>query len=109
MPPGFEHAAARRRRVAIIFFRAKRAVLLRLRKRRRVEHHGVERAAFFRQPPQPVKRVAVNKIVRRRVEAVQREIALAPFEIFFREIQARRPRARLGRADGKAAGVGETI
>ena len=81
--------------LAVIFFRAERAVFLRLRKRRRVEHHGVERAAFLRQPPQPVERVAVNEIVRRRVEAVQREIASAPFEIFFREIEAGRPRARL--------------
>ena len=84
-------------------------MLLRLRKRRRVEHHGVERAAFLRQPPQPVERVAVNEIVRRRVEAVQREVAPAPFEIFFREIEARRPRAGFGRANREAAGVGEAI
>ena len=94
---------------AVIFFRAERAVLLRLRKRRRVKHDGVERAAFLRQPPQPVECVAVNEIMRRRVEAVPREIAFAPFEIFFREIKARRPRARIGRAHGKAAGVGETV
>ena len=47
--------------------------------------------------------------MRRRVEAVQREVAPAPFQIFFREVEARHPRAGLGRTHGEAAGVGETI
>ena len=67
---------------SVILFRAEYTVFLRLRKRRRIERHRVERAPLLRQPPQPVERVAVNEIVRRRVEAVQREVAPSPFEIF---------------------------
>ena len=94
---------------AKIFFRTESAVFLRLRKRRRIEHDGVECAAFLRQPPQPVNGVAINKIVLRWINPIQNKIAFAPFQIFFREIKARRPRARLGRADREAAGVGKAI
>ena len=79
----FQHRQRGGHEVAEIFLHAEHAVFLRLRKRRRIKHDGVERAAFLRQPPQPVERVAVNKIMRRRVEAIQREIAFAPLEIFF--------------------------
>src|SRR5208283_2150513 len=67
------------------------------------------RAPFLRQPPQPVERVAVNEIVRRRVKAVQREIAPSPCEIFFREIEACRFRARPRRANREAAGVSKAV
>ena len=94
---------------AVIFFGTEGPVFLGLGKRGRIEHHGVERAALFGEPPQPVEGIAVNEIVRRRVEPVQGEVAPAPFEIFFGEVKAGGVRARPGRAHGKAAGVGEYI
>ncbi len=79
---------------AVILFRLERAALLRLREGGRIEDDQVEHPAFFREPPQPIERVAVNEIVRRRVKSVQLEIAPAPSEIFFGKVQAGDARAR---------------
>ena len=81
--PGLEDGQSGGHEPAVILFGTERAVLLRLRERRRVEDDGVKRAPFFRQPPQPVEGIAVDEIVRRRIQAVPGEVALAPLEIFF--------------------------
>src|SRR6185369_15660022 len=58
---------------------------------------------------QPVKGVAVNELVSSGIEFVGSEIAFAPFEILFGKIDAGRPRACVGGANGEAAGIGEGV
>src|ERR1043165_9678023 len=67
----------------IMFFRLKHAALLGARERRRVKDDRVEEALLTGQTPEPLKHVAMQKVVARRVDLVEGKIALAPLKIFF--------------------------
>ena len=53
--------------------------------------------------------IALNEIMRRGVEVVEREIPPGPVEIFCRKVNIDRAPARLCRADRETAGVGEGV
>src|SRR5258708_21473599 len=75
----------------------------------RAKNTGVEPSSFFRGPPQPVEGVAVNELVPRRINLVEEKIAPAPFEVFFREVEARDTRPRFCGANGKTTSISEGV
>ena len=82
-PAGFQDWKCCPDQCFIIFVRPKHAVFLGLREGRRIQKHHIESPFLFRQPPQPLKGIAKDKIVPGRIQPVERKIAFAPFQIFF--------------------------
>src|SRR5258705_9061189 len=76
-----------------------------MRKGWRIKNDNVEPPALFPKAAQPSENVAINEVVRFAVEAIKREIAPAPFQIFFRKIDAGDAGPAFRRTDGKATGV----
>src|SRR5687768_8696156 len=74
-----------------------------------IENDEVEDTIFFREAWRPVEQIAVNEIVRGGIEFVEGEIAFAPFEIFFGEVEAGGAGTGEGGTNGKSAGVGEGV
>src|SRR5439155_20125820 len=104
-----EQRQRERHQFAEILLRLKHAVLLRLRKGRRIERDQVELPSFLCQTPQPIENIARDEGVVRHAQAVEREIALAPFEIFSGKIEAGCARAGFCRADGETTRISERI
>ena len=63
---------------------------------------------LLREPRNPIKHIAKNKIVLCRVHLVL-EVPLAPFQIFFRQVQARRMCTRLRSRHGKPTGIRKRV
>ena len=108
-PLGFEQKQRAGHEFTEILLRLKHAVLLRLRKGRRIERDQVELPSLLCQTPQPIENIAGNEGVGGRVQAVEREIAFAPFEIFSGKVEAGRARAGFRRADGETARISERV
>ena len=82
---------------------------LRMRKGGRVEENQVEEAGFFCEARSPIEEIAEDEIVRGGIEVVKGEVALAPIEIFFGEVETGGAGAGERGTDGEGAGVGEGV
>ena len=107
--PIMQQWQGRRNKFAVISLGLKHSGLFRLRKGRRIKQDHIERPLLFAQPAQPIEGIAIDELMLGRIDIVQRKIASAELEIFFRKIDADRSRARFGRANGKCASIGERV
>ena len=106
---GFDQRQRGHREAAVIVFGAENPRLLGLREGRRIEQDQVEASPFALHAPKPIPGVAINEIVRRRIDPVQGEVAATPFEVLFREIETGRLRAGLGRGHREPTRIGEGV
>lgn len=94
---------------SVVFFSLKGSAGFGMGKGGWVEEDEVKEAIFFSQTRSPIEKVAIDEIVSGGIELVVGEVAPAPFEILFGEVEAGGASAGKCGADGESAGVGEGV
>ena len=94
---------------AIVFFHAPDAAFFIAGEGGRIQHDGIEAASLSGKAVEPVQGIALAEEVLRCIEAVLLHIFSAPGKAGLREIQGGRGSAGQCGADGKSAGVRESV